>query len=167
MYIFKKNMLHLYIKYIYILYKLYKYIHVNIFKIYAVCVCIYIHTIHTHILCKQKLLFWMWLITINQLTAPICSKTVVIQMVINMPKKKHCYYTFTTIKPWLIFVRDVFEVEARICIFLLCLHMNIKVCGYHFVFGLLCQNIYCLVQCRILCYVELQITFAAIQVGYG
>ncbi len=34
----------------------------------------------------------------------ICSKTVVIQMVINTPKK-HGYYTFTKIKPWLIFVR--------------------------------------------------------------
>ncbi len=41
MYIFKKNMIRLYIKYILILYKLYeyKYIHVNVFKIY---------TQHTH-----------------------------------------------------------------------------------------------------------------------
>lgn len=31
-------------------------------------------------------------------------KTVVIQMEINKPKK-HGYYTFATIKPWLIFVR--------------------------------------------------------------
>ncbi len=35
--------------------------------------CIYIHIIiyteHTHILCKQKLLFWMRLIEINRLTA--------------------------------------------------------------------------------------------------
>jgi len=34
------------------------------------CVCIYIYKliIHTHILCKHKLLFWMRLITINRLT---------------------------------------------------------------------------------------------------
>ncbi len=46
MYIFKKNMLRLHIKYIYIWYKLYKYyIHVNIFKIYAVAyVCVFIYT---------------------------------------------------------------------------------------------------------------------------
>ncbi len=45
MYIFKKNMLRLYIKYIYIWYKLYeyKYIQVNIFKIYAVYVCVFIY----------------------------------------------------------------------------------------------------------------------------
>ncbi len=43
MYIFKKNMLHLYIKYIIynINYMKYKYIHVNIFKIYTVCVYLY------------------------------------------------------------------------------------------------------------------------------
>ncbi len=74
MYLFKKNMLCLYYKYIYMLYKLYeyKYIHVNIFEIYTVCVCIYIDnkgTQHTHLLCKQKLLFWMRLITIHCLTA--------------------------------------------------------------------------------------------------
>ncbi len=27
------------------------------------------YIVHTHILCKQKLLFWMWLIAINRLTA--------------------------------------------------------------------------------------------------
>ncbi len=43
MYIFQKNVLRLYIKYIYMLYKLYNYINVNIFKIYAVCVRIYLH----------------------------------------------------------------------------------------------------------------------------
>ncbi len=54
MYIFKKNMLHLYIKYICIWYKLYeyKYIHVNtgkyFFKICAACVCIYIYIINIH-----------------------------------------------------------------------------------------------------------------------
>ncbi len=43
-------------------YKLFlKYIHA--------CVCIYIYTVHTHILIKQNLLFWMGLITINRLTA--------------------------------------------------------------------------------------------------
>ncbi len=43
-------MLRLYIKYICIWYKLYeyKYIHVNIFKIYAVCVCIYLYIINIH-----------------------------------------------------------------------------------------------------------------------
>ncbi len=36
------------------------------------CLYLYIHnkyTQHTHILCKQKCLFWMRLITINHLTA--------------------------------------------------------------------------------------------------
>ncbi len=54
MYIFKKNMIRLYIKYILILYKLYeyKYIHVNIFKIYT-CMFVYLsihnkYTQHTH-----------------------------------------------------------------------------------------------------------------------
>ncbi len=40
--------------------------------IYFMCVYLYIHnkcTQHTHILCKQKLSFWMRLITINRLTA--------------------------------------------------------------------------------------------------
>ncbi len=32
-----------------------------------------IYTVHIHILCKQKLLFWMRLITINNLTALFCS----------------------------------------------------------------------------------------------
>ncbi len=46
-----------------------KYIHVNIFKIYTACVCIYIYmitntfmstnTAQSRILCKQQLLFWM------------------------------------------------------------------------------------------------------------
>ncbi len=55
-------MLSLYITYFYILYNLYEYkyntyIQVNIFKIYAVCVSLYIHnkythTVHTHILSK-------------------------------------------------------------------------------------------------------------------
>ncbi len=49
------------------------YIHVNIFKIYTECVCIYIyilnkHSTHTYIM-QQKLLFWMRLISINRLTA--------------------------------------------------------------------------------------------------
>ncbi len=38
------------------------------------CVYLYIHITNmqsTHILCKQKLLFWMRLITINHLTAQI------------------------------------------------------------------------------------------------
>ncbi len=49
-----------------------KCIHVNIFKIYTVCVYLYIHnkyTKYTHILFKQKLSFWMRLIAINHLTA--------------------------------------------------------------------------------------------------
>ncbi len=57
MYIFKKNMLHLYIKYIYYNEKIskYKYLHVNIFKMYALFGCIYlyiinIHNIHTYIM---------------------------------------------------------------------------------------------------------------------
>ncbi len=42
-------------------------IHVNIFKIYTVRVCLYIyiiniHSTHTYILYRQKLLFWMRLI---------------------------------------------------------------------------------------------------------
>ncbi len=50
MYIFKKKVLCLYNKNIYIIYKLfkYKYIYVNIFKIYTVCVCIYIYIINIH-----------------------------------------------------------------------------------------------------------------------
>ncbi len=66
MYIFKENMLCLYIKYIYILYKLNenKYIHVNNFKICTVCVCIYInviniHSTHTCINVNIFFLFWM------------------------------------------------------------------------------------------------------------
>ncbi len=37
-------------------------IYIQMFKIYTVCVCIYIHnkyTQYTHTLCKQKLLFWI------------------------------------------------------------------------------------------------------------
>ncbi len=56
MYIFKKNILRLYIKYIYILYNLYeyKYIHVNTCKYIkhiqyiTVCVCLYIYIINIH-----------------------------------------------------------------------------------------------------------------------
>ncbi len=79
-----KNMLCLYIYiYIYIyIYKLheYKYIHVNTCKYfqntYLMCVYSYIyiiniHSTHTHVLYKQKLLFWMRYITINHLTALI------------------------------------------------------------------------------------------------
>ncbi len=39
--------------------KLYEYKYINIFKIYSVCVYLYINNKYTHILCKQKLLFWM------------------------------------------------------------------------------------------------------------
>ncbi len=46
---------------IYMNINIYMQIHVNIFKIYAVCVCLYIYIINIHstytILCKQKLLF--------------------------------------------------------------------------------------------------------------
>ncbi len=52
------------------------YIHVNIFKIYTVYVCVfmylYIHNKYTQctlIYYVNKLLFWMRLITINRLTA--------------------------------------------------------------------------------------------------
>ncbi len=74
--IFKKNMLRLYIKYIYIWYNLYeyKYKHAYIFKIYAVCGCLYIYirNIHsTHIYYVNKNFFWMRLITINLLTTLI------------------------------------------------------------------------------------------------
>ncbi len=47
MYIFKKNILHVYINIWYTFYE-YKYIHVNIFKIYAVCECI-LHKQHKKI----------------------------------------------------------------------------------------------------------------------
>ncbi len=71
MYIFKK------MYYVTIIYNIkynnaHIYIQVNIFKIHTVCVCIYIYIINkhsTHILCKQKLLFWIQLIAINHLTA--------------------------------------------------------------------------------------------------
>ncbi len=46
--------------------------HVNIFKIYTVCVYLYIKNKYTHYtLCKQNILFWMRLIAINHLTALI------------------------------------------------------------------------------------------------
>ncbi len=50
MYMFKKNMLCLYIKYIYKVYNINIYTHVNIFNIYAVCVCVcvYIYIINKH-----------------------------------------------------------------------------------------------------------------------
>ncbi len=55
MYIFKKNMLRLYIQYIYIWYKLYEYKYVNKWKYFqnvcCMCVYLYIHnkyTQHTH-----------------------------------------------------------------------------------------------------------------------
>ncbi len=56
-----------------------KYIHLNTckyFQKYMLYVCLYIyiiniHSTHSYILCKQKLLFWMRLITINHLTALI------------------------------------------------------------------------------------------------
>ncbi len=55
---------------IYLIYK-----HNSLEYIHA-CMCIYIyiiniHSTHTHILCEEKLLFWMRLITINRLTALI------------------------------------------------------------------------------------------------
>ncbi len=42
MYIFKKNMLHLYIKYIYMLYHLYEYLSVCL-SIHILYVCVYLH----------------------------------------------------------------------------------------------------------------------------
>ncbi len=50
MHIFKKNMLRLYIYIWYNLYE-YKYIHVNIFKIYAVCVCLNTCVYCAYLLC--------------------------------------------------------------------------------------------------------------------
>ncbi len=52
------------------------YIHVNIFKMYIACVCIFIYIINihsdsTHIYYVNKLLFWMRLIAIHRLTALI------------------------------------------------------------------------------------------------
>ncbi len=70
-YIFKKNMLCLYIKYIYIWYNMYKYTSKSC-KYFqnmlygCVYICIYIHIIniqYTH-LCKQKLVFCMLLIVL-------------------------------------------------------------------------------------------------------
>ncbi len=58
--------------FIFLYYTLYIFNKYNIFLKYIhACVCIYIYTVtvHTHILIKQNLLFWMWLIMINRLTA--------------------------------------------------------------------------------------------------
>ncbi len=58
--------------FLYIFYIIYKYKQNIFLKYIHACVCIYIYIINTdsiHILCKQKLLFWMWLIPINHLTA--------------------------------------------------------------------------------------------------
>uniref|UniRef100_A0A672RNS5 Unc-13 homolog C n=1 Tax=Sinocyclocheilus grahami TaxID=75366 RepID=A0A672RNS5_SINGR len=44
-------------------------------------------------------------------------KTVVIEMVINTPKKRHSYYTFIIIKPWLNFMRDM-QLDDSICCWL-------------------------------------------------
>ncbi len=51
----------------------FNYMNINIYCT-CVCVCIYvyiinIHITHTYIICKQKLLFWMWLIATNRLIA--------------------------------------------------------------------------------------------------
>ncbi len=84
--------MHVYISekcYVYILNKFIninnKYRHVNTYKyfqnIYCVYLYIYIHnkyTEHTHILCKQKLLFCMQLIAINCLTALIFLQLLII-----------------------------------------------------------------------------------------
>ncbi len=78
MYIFKKNILCLYIFNIFIYDIIYLNINIymEIFSKYMLYVCLYIyiiniHSTHIHILCKQKLLFWMRLIVINRLTAQI------------------------------------------------------------------------------------------------
>ncbi len=50
MYIFKKNMLHLYIKYIYMLYNLYEYLSICLsvyLSTYCMCVYLYIHNKYT------------------------------------------------------------------------------------------------------------------------
>ncbi len=69
--IFCEN-IYMYIHIIYIIYKQLIYKHNIFLKYIHACVWIYIHnkyTQHTRILCKQKLLFWMQLITINRWTA--------------------------------------------------------------------------------------------------
>ncbi len=77
MYIFKKTVLHLYIKYIYIWYNLYEYKYIH-FKIYAVCVSLFIHNKYT----KYKhtvyyvnnfwvrLIVWQHLATLSIFTLP-------------------------------------------------------------------------------------------------
>ncbi len=65
MYIFKKNMLR-YVLNICIIGNEYKYIHVNIFQIYAVCECLYKYTQYTQIYYVNKLFI---LDAINRLTA--------------------------------------------------------------------------------------------------
>ncbi len=62
--IFKKNMLCIYIKCIYIEIKLYEYKYTCSYFLNIYCMCVYLNIVHTHILCKQKPLF-----TINRLTA--------------------------------------------------------------------------------------------------
>ncbi len=70
MHMFQKNMLGLYNKYIYLSYKLYEYKHrlVNIFKIYTICVCIYIYIINIHTYIMQTKTF---LYAINRTTCNI------------------------------------------------------------------------------------------------
>ncbi len=85
------------------------YIFLNVFScildiIYIVCVCIYIYihiinvhsTVHTHILCKQKLLFWMRLIEINRLTALIYVHNVNINILGYFQGKKQLQNTSIT-----------------------------------------------------------------------
>jgi len=57
---------------------LYLYIHIYSLK--------WLYTLHPHILCKQKRLFWMWLIMINHLTltALIYTHTLIIYKFLNV-----------------------------------------------------------------------------------
>ncbi len=81
MYIYFENIsmyfhVYIYILIIDIIYKYFKCINLKFFlNIYMHVLFLYIYiiiyTVHTHILCIQKLLFWMRLIAINRLTALI------------------------------------------------------------------------------------------------
>ncbi len=67
-------------------------------------VYLYIHnkyTQYTHILCKQKLLFWMWLIVINRLTALIYTLYLYVYKYINIYNTLFIYYTLILQLEWI------------------------------------------------------------------
>ncbi len=96
--------------YIYIYLYMISFIWINTCKyfpnIFCMCVALYIHkiyTVHTHILCKLKLLFWMRLIAINLLTADKIHNNVIINwhffhyncnLKRNMNNVEHIIYSF-------------------------------------------------------------------------